>query len=134
MISGGDVTWSTQTFAQNQSANALRWGTLYNFRFDANVPPLAGGGNVTLGLFKPGTPASMAALAQIPGAAPSCTCAGDVNGDGHTNGHDVPVFTKMYTSVVSPNDCANLAAPMTGPLDAADLAAFVDAVLGWGCP
>jgi len=134
VISSGGVTWSTQTFAQNQSANALRWGTLYNFRFDANVPPLAGGGNVTLGLFNPGTPASMAALAQIPGAAPSCTCAGDVNGDGHTNGHDVPVFTQMYTNAVAPNDCANLAAPMTGPLDAADLAAFVDAVLGSGCP
>src|SRR5438552_5111356 len=27
------LTWSPETFAQDQNANALRWGTLYNFRF-----------------------------------------------------------------------------------------------------
>ena len=36
-----DVTWSSETFAQNQNANAIRWGTLYNFRFDSNSPPQA---------------------------------------------------------------------------------------------
>ena len=33
------VTWSTDPFDVNANANALRWGTLYNFRFDTNVPP-----------------------------------------------------------------------------------------------
>ena len=33
------ITWSTETFAQNQNANAIRYGTLYNFRFDADQPP-----------------------------------------------------------------------------------------------
>src|SRR5205823_2205161 len=33
------VTWSTDTIAQNQNANAIRFGTLYNFRFDADQPP-----------------------------------------------------------------------------------------------
>ena len=33
------MTWSTETFATNQNANAIRWGTLYNFRFDADRPP-----------------------------------------------------------------------------------------------
>src|SRR2546430_5810075 len=33
------ITWNCETFAQNQNANAIRWGTLYNFRFDANLPP-----------------------------------------------------------------------------------------------
>jgi len=28
---GGTVTWSTETFATNQNANAIRFGTLYNF-------------------------------------------------------------------------------------------------------
>ncbi len=32
---GSSITWSTETFAQNQNANAIRFGTLYNFRFDA---------------------------------------------------------------------------------------------------
>ena len=35
------LTWSTETFADNPNANAIRWGTLYNFRFDADQPPRA---------------------------------------------------------------------------------------------
>lgn len=134
VVGANDVTWSTQTYAQNQSANAIRWATMYNFRFDANVPPLAGGGDVTLGLFKPGTPTSVVALAQIPGAAAVCSCNGDVNSDGHANGLDVPVFAQMYTNVVAPNNCADLAAPTSGALDAADLTAFIDAILNSTCP
>jgi len=38
-VAGGSITWATQTFVENPNANALRWGTLYNFRFDANSPP-----------------------------------------------------------------------------------------------
>ena len=49
-----DLSWSSETFAQNQNANALRWGTLYNFRFDSNRPPQAA--NATIGFFKTGTP------------------------------------------------------------------------------
>src|SRR5437763_15182957 len=30
------ITWNTETLAQNQNANAIRFGTLYNFRFDAD--------------------------------------------------------------------------------------------------
>ena len=38
-LTSGALTWSTETFAQNQNANAIRWGTLYNFRFDSYRPP-----------------------------------------------------------------------------------------------
>jgi Tol biopolymer transport system component len=48
------VIWNTETFAQNQNANAIRWGTLYNFRFDSNKPPIVT--NATIGFFKTGTP------------------------------------------------------------------------------
>ncbi|MCZ6817249.1 MAG: fibronectin type III domain-containing protein, partial [Planctomycetota bacterium] len=58
-VGASSVTWETQTFAANQNANALRWGTLYNFRFDANASP--GLGDVTIGLFKPGAPADLTA-------------------------------------------------------------------------
>ncbi len=44
------ITWNTETFAQNQNANAIRWGTLYNFRFDADQPPQSA--NATVGFFK----------------------------------------------------------------------------------
>jgi len=63
---GGFITWETQTFAANPNANALRWGTLYNFRFDVNLAPDAVQGTVTLGLFKPGTPTTVNALTVVP--------------------------------------------------------------------
>jgi hypothetical protein len=50
----GTITWATTPYSVNPDANALRWSTLYNFRFDANVGP--DDTTVTLGLFKPGLP------------------------------------------------------------------------------
>jgi hypothetical protein len=49
--SAGSVTWTTATFATNANANALRWGTLYNYRFDCDRPP--GRNLLGIGLFKP---------------------------------------------------------------------------------
>jgi hypothetical protein len=46
-----EVRWETQPFATNQNANAIRWATLYNFRFDATAPPVRA--PVTMGLFRP---------------------------------------------------------------------------------
>ena len=50
--SGGVIFWTTGQFLSNPNANALRWGTLYNFRFTSDVAP----GQPTIGLFKPGSP------------------------------------------------------------------------------
>lgn len=50
-FAGGAVTWATTPFSVNNNANAIRWGTMYNFRFDADRPPLSSG-MVTLGQFK----------------------------------------------------------------------------------
>ncbi len=47
------LTWSSETFAQNQNANAIRWGTMYNFRFDSNRPPQFT--NATIGFYKTNT-------------------------------------------------------------------------------
>lgn len=57
-VLSGKIIWSTADFATNPNANALRWGTLYNFRFDCNSPPTAPGSptTVALDLFKPGAP------------------------------------------------------------------------------
>ncbi|HEX8247443.1 MAG TPA: carboxypeptidase regulatory-like domain-containing protein [Pyrinomonadaceae bacterium] len=64
--SGSAMTWSSETFAQNQNANAIRWGTMYNFRFDSNRPPQAA--NATIGFFKTGAPITV--QIQAPSAAP----------------------------------------------------------------
>jgi Carboxypeptidase regulatory-like domain len=62
---GGAMTWNSETFATNQNANAIRWGTLYNFRFDSNTAPQAT--TATVGFFKTGTPITVAV--QGPAAA-----------------------------------------------------------------
>ncbi len=51
------VTWSTETFATNQNANAIRWATMYNFRFDADQPPQTA--DATVGYFKTGSPTTV---------------------------------------------------------------------------
>jgi hypothetical protein len=62
------LSWNTETFAQNPNANAVRFGTLYNFRFDANRPPQAA--MATVGFLKTGAPITVA----IQGPAPDvCT-------------------------------------------------------------
>lgn len=57
---GGSVTWSTQDFATNPNANAIRWGTTYSFWLVVDAPP-ASGSLVTLGLFRPGSPSTVTA-------------------------------------------------------------------------
>jgi hypothetical protein len=65
------ITWNTETFAENQNANAIRWGTLYNFRFDADQPPQSA--NATVGFFKTGSPIMVATQGPSGGATPTPT-------------------------------------------------------------
>ncbi len=62
---GSNISWSTQTHAQNANANALRWSTTYNYRFDTLAAPVQG--TITVTLFKPGTPTTVTFLADVPG-------------------------------------------------------------------
>jgi hypothetical protein len=64
------ITWNSETFAQNQNANAIRWGTLYNFRFDADQPPQTA--SATVGFFKTGSP-MMVAIQAPAGGTPTPT-------------------------------------------------------------
>ncbi len=93
-VNGSSAQWQTESYAANPNANALRWGTLYNFRFDAAVAP--GTGNVTAGLFKPGTPDSLTISTIVPStcngngvceAGEDCSnCAADCAGQGGGSG------------------------------------------------
>jgi hypothetical protein len=65
------LTWSTETFAQNPNANAIRWGTLYNFRFDSNQPPQTA--SATIGFFKTGAPITVQTQVPTPQGTPSPT-------------------------------------------------------------
>ncbi|MCZ6792562.1 MAG: hypothetical protein O7J95_02985, partial [Planctomycetota bacterium] len=48
------LLWSTDPFVLNRPSNPLRWGTLYNFRFDADAAPADS--TVTLVPYKLGVP------------------------------------------------------------------------------
>jgi hypothetical protein len=79
-LAGGALTWTAETQAQNSNGNALRWGTTYNFRFDADAAPTSG--NATIGLWKPGTPTAVTAAVDVPtgGATSFAYCLGDGSG------------------------------------------------------
>jgi hypothetical protein len=65
LIADVEITWSTTT-------NPIRWGTMYNFRFDADAEP--GEVTATLGLFKPGTPTSVSGTTVGPTACNPALC------------------------------------------------------------
>ena len=84
---GGEIVWASETVSQNVNANALRWGTLYNFRFDADAAPTTA--DVVIDLFKllqhgEQGPSSMTVSAEGPEGV-VVPCPTDVNGDGVTN-------------------------------------------------
>jgi hypothetical protein len=109
-VSGGQLHWSTESFAQNVNANALRWGTLYNFRFDATAPPVEGA--VTLGLFK--MQGSVYVAVPVPGPALQPA---DLNADGQVDGADLGMLLSVW------GICSGCAADLdsSGAVDGADL-------------
>ncbi|MEE8459443.1 MAG: hypothetical protein V3S08_06200 [Phycisphaerales bacterium] len=97
----GMAEWSTETVIQNANANALRWGTLYNFRFDANAPPVAV--NATITLFRDGTPGEVNVATVGPaGGAPCPWDCGD--GDGMVGINDFLALLGEWDSIGTPCD------------------------------
>ena len=121
---GDFIRWSTSSYIEDEFANALRWGTLYNFWFDADIAP-ATNGAVELTLFKPGVPAVVFATTVTPSVPQGCDCPGDANGDASVDGRDIATFITMYLGSENPNTCADIAEPTGGPLDANDAESFV---------
>lgn len=118
VIAPRSVSWSTETHAMNADANALRWGTLYNFRFDASSPPAAA--TVTLGLFKPGSPESIAFEGLGPAAA--CASVADLDCNGSVDGADLGLMLGAWGTAGADLDG-------DGVTDGADLGILLGA---WG--
>ena len=88
-----EMTWQSETYDENADANAVRWGTIYNFRFEADSPPESKG--IDIGLYKPGSPEFVTVTAVGP---ESATCAEDLNGDGFVMTADLlELFTQWGT-------------------------------------
>jgi hypothetical protein len=89
------ITWNTETFAQNQNANAIRFGTLYNFRFDADQPPQSA--NATVGFFKIGSPITVAIQAPAGGATPTPTATATATATPTSTATPTPISTPRPT-------------------------------------
>jgi len=131
-LAGGSQTWASQTVTQNANANALRWGTLYNFRFDSPFPPKAA--NITVGLFKPGTPNSLSVRAVGP-----TSCAADIApnngvGNGTVDVEDLLAVISAWGACPNSNDCPADVAPPGGD-DTVNVSDLLAVISGWGaCP
>ena len=95
------ITWNTETFAENQNANAIRWGTLYNFRFDADQPPESV--NATVGYFKTGSPTMMAIQAPAGVGTPSPTPTATATVTPTTTPSATPTATTTVTPSTTPS-------------------------------
>ncbi|NOX60003.1 MAG: hypothetical protein GXP29_14250 [Planctomycetes bacterium] len=117
-----NLEWATTPFATDPLANALRWGTAYNFRFIANSPPVVA--DISIGLFKPGTPTTM----TVSALAPSSACSsGDVNCDAVVDLIDFAQFQSCFgTSISGVQDpCATFDTDCSSTVDLIDFAAFL---------
>lgn len=129
------VSWFTSAESVDDNANALRWGTLYNFAFDANATPEAA--TATIGLYRSGTPASLSVNVLAPGATPPCPWDCDGSLDGVVGVADLLQLLAEY-DVTSPSNCAGGGCDFdsNGCVDVADLLKLLGHYdpAGVGCP
>ncbi|CAG1007145.1 hypothetical protein PHYC_03396 [Phycisphaerales bacterium] len=130
-LSGGVLTWETDVYAPGDNSNPLRWGTLYNFRFDSDTPPIDS--SLMLGLYKPGDPAALTGAAPAPSLPPPA-CDPDVNCDGAVNGFDIEVMEQAVNGDTS-NFCqADADYNHDGAVNGFDVEAVEQGVNGGPCP
>lgn len=103
------VRWSTTPWAENEHANALRWGTLYNVRLVTDAAPAEG--TLMIELFKPGAPGEPDAVAVktvVPGGGDgtSCSPSPDLDGDGMVSGSDLGMLLAAWGRCPGIGACA----------------------------
>ena len=64
-IANDAATWQSESIASNPNANAIRWGTAYNFWFTANRAPIDG--TIELYDFAGGNTEPLVVRLQVPG-------------------------------------------------------------------
>ena len=100
------IEWSTDSYEQNEFANAIRWGSMYNFQMDVSAQPMDG--SVKLGLFKPGSSPDHYLATTVPSGAvidpcdlPLGTCPTDIDGDSIIGVNDLLAVISQW------NDCGD---------------------------
>ncbi len=127
------MVWSNNTtFAANPNANALRWGTMYTFRFRSTQAPVMG--TASLGLFKPGAAgdANDLTFALMVPSVPACPSI-DFNNDGIFPADEdlVDLLSMLAGGACSTGNCNSIDINGDGlfPADA-DLIRFLEVLAG----
>jgi hypothetical protein len=140
---GGVIDWSAPAHAVDPNANALRWGTLYNFRFDCDRPPATS--LLTIGLFKPGVPgAGEPDTIVFPFLAPQA-CDGDGTcdpgescfscpGECSDDGPDVDGDGAGWCVDCAEGDASRWGVPSEVPMLLVSRGPLGEAVMTWGAP
>jgi hypothetical protein len=106
------VTWNCETFVQNQNANAIRYGTLYNFRFDSSSPPATSTANI--GFFKTGSPISVQIQAPLgTDTTPTPTPTASATATATSTPTPTPTATATATATSTPTATATATATST---------------------
>jgi hypothetical protein len=134
-VTGDAVTFATTPYASDPNANAIRWGTLYNFRFDASTAPTAG--TAVLGLFKPGNAGSLN-IPNIPvpsaGGAPPLPCYPNCDNSSQQPVLNVTDFTCFLDRFYAQDPWANCDGSSTPPaFNILDFTCFLRQFAA-GCP
>lgn len=106
------IRWNTQADGENANANALRWGTLYNFRFVADAPPSPA--SAAVGLYRG------SGTVSIPGVPSPASCAGDLNRDRVVDLTDLAVLLAHFGGDGATREDGDLS--RDGRVDLTDLA------------
>ncbi len=127
--SDGMLSWGTKTISETANANALRWGTMYNFWFEANAAPTAGSGLIEL--YKSGGDPAVTFAMQAPAALNPPACPANMaGGDDEVNVADLLTVISNWGNAGPLGDCAPPCGD--GQINVADLLAVI---LTWGaCP
>jgi hypothetical protein len=138
---GNTITFACQNYATNPNANAIRWGTLYNFSFISSAAPTTG--DAIVGLFKPGTETGITAAGiDVPTVPPPSICPADIvavgglpPGDGLLTGDDFNAFINAFAASDPLADIVAIGGtpPGDGLITGDDFNAFI-AAFATGCP
>lgn len=121
----GAVEWSTETLGGNPNANAIRWGTLFNFGFDSDQPPTAV--SATVGFFKTGTSTTVAT------SGPIAPCPGDVDGNRAVDLNDLTLLLAYFGLPCPEGPCTGADLNQDGSVDLGDLTGLLG-TFGNACP
>jgi len=119
------ISWACEPAIVNSNANAIRWGTTYNFSFVTDAAPTTG--DVSIGMWRdPNT--TVTATLTVPSAGLTPCNEADINADGELDFFDVSEFLDLFGAGDPSIDFDK-----DGEYTFFDVSAFLD-FFGAGCP